>query len=66
MTTTEKHDFSFKLGRKNIKFSVTHNLKDFGLSIEKGFESWILRTNEFTKKSFIDYLKDKTPEAKIY
>jgi hypothetical protein len=62
----ESHTFRFKVGVRPIEFTINHDLKDYGLDIRVGFDSWLLRTNEFTEGSFISYLKRKTPMARIH
>ena len=57
---------SFKLGakhekKKNCKFTVLHNLPDFGLDIEAAFENWAARTDNFTIEVFCVYVVSKDP-----
>lgn len=56
----------FEVNNERVQFNVMHNLKEFGLSINNGLTSWMMRTDEYTKKSFVKYLKSKTPTAIIY
>lgn len=56
----------FKIYDNPIQFNIRHNLKEFGLNINTGLGSWLIRTDEYTKKSFVEYLKSKTPTAIIY
>lgn len=49
-------------GKGVIEISVEHNLIDpFGLSIEDAFESWFIRTDEYTTRSFCNYVRSKSP-----
>lgn len=57
----EKADIEFKARGKKIKFSVNHNLSEFGLNIEDAVHNWVYRTNEYTAKSFCQYVVSKDP-----
>jgi hypothetical protein len=61
----ESHTFKFKVSGKPVKFTIFHDLKDFGLDIVAGFENWLVRTDKFTGADFVSYLKGKTPTATI-
>ena len=42
-----------------IKFKIYHNLDDLCLCIESAFQNWLFRTEKYTSKSFVSYLKSK-------
>lgn len=44
------------------RFSIFHNLEQFGLNIDDALINWLARTNVYTNKSFCEYLEDKDPE----
>lgn len=57
---------SFRVGAKhekkrNCKFTVLHNLPDFGLNIEDAFANWSARTDHFTIEDFCEYVVSKDP-----
>ena len=61
-------EFEIKLKLKicDISFTIKSDLEEFGLDINSALESWLFRTKAYTKQSFIEYLKRKTPEIKAY
>ncbi len=55
-----KSEVSLNVGGKQVKFSVIHNLPEtFGLSFENALENWMHRTDTFTAKSLVKYIKSK-------
>ena len=56
---------NFKLKGKPKSFNLEHNLDKFGLSIDAAFVNWSARTNDFTEKSFCDYVVSKDPHHLI-
>lgn len=57
---------TFKLGskhdkKKNVKFTVDHNLDEFGLDLEAAFDNWCARTETFTVEDFCAYVISKDP-----
>ena len=45
----------------NVKFTVVHDLKDYGLSFVSEVNNWALKTENYTVESFCNYLRDKIP-----
>lgn len=55
-------EISFNIDGMPRMFKVYHNLSpQFGLSIENAVESWLVRTKQFTVKSFCKYVQSKDP-----
>jgi hypothetical protein len=55
----------FEVWRKKYAFSVKHNLPGgFGMNIHGAFDNWIARTNDYSAKSFCDYVESKGFECK--
>ena len=55
---------NYKKFTKNtpVKFSIIHNLPDFGLDFNAAFENWNVRTKKFTDESLCEYIKSKDPQ----
>jgi len=51
----------FDLVGKPVSWSFIHNLDEFHLSLEAAFINWSVRTEKYTKQSFIEYVKSKDP-----
>ena len=49
-------EFNFNRKQKKFKFSLVHNLDEFGLSIDNALISWSARTKDFSEQSFINYV----------
>lgn len=58
---------TFRVGTKHgkkrtVKWRITHNLAEFGLSLEAAFDAWCARADDPEKLGdFIDYVKSKDP-----
>lgn len=51
----------FNVGKKKHRFNLVHNLDDMGLDIEAALINWSVRTNDFSVRSFIEYVRSKDP-----
>lgn len=54
-------ELNFKRGKKKYKFDLVHNLDEYGLSIDAALINWSARTDDFSEKSFTDYVRSKNP-----
>jgi len=59
-----KNDVRFKVGGKQIEFSIVHNLSQDDFSIV--FDSWAMRANKYTAESLCNYIKSKGDVAMTY
>lgn len=57
----EFHEAKFKVtvGKNVFDIEVVTNMPGLGLDIEAAFNSWLLRTKEFTAHSLCEYINDK-------
>jgi hypothetical protein len=59
-----KSDIKFKVGKKQVKFSIVHNLPNsFTLSIDNALSSWLARAHILTAENFVDYIKSKNTDC---
>lgn len=56
-----KGDVEFNVDNKNVKFSIVHNIPNSRNinSIDAALENWLMRTDDFTDESFVDYINSK-------
>lgn len=54
-------EIKFNHGNIKVRFIVKHNLEEYGLNIEDALTNWLVRTDEYTSKSFCDYVVSKNP-----
>ena len=55
-----KSDVQFNVGKKQVKFSIIHNMPEtHGLSFNDALNNWLPRTNDYTAQSLIDYINSK-------
>lgn len=55
-----KSDVEFKVGDNDVKFSIIHNMPEsFGLSFNNALDSWIVRTDDYSDESLVNYIKQK-------
>jgi len=60
-----KGDMTFNVSGKQHSISVVHNLPETkGLSFNDAAYSWMARTNDFSSRSFCDYINGKDTEYK--
>lgn len=51
----------FKVGKKKVEFTIIHNIHGRGNvnSIDAALDNWLVRTDEYTPESFVDYINSK-------
>jgi hypothetical protein len=56
----EHSTIKFKVSGVDVQFDIWHNLPDtFGLSITDAVNSWVYRTDDYSSKSFCEYVLEK-------
>lgn len=60
VTTLTNTAVSFKVGKKEVSFSVWHNLpEESPLNLNNAINSWVYRTKDYTALSLCKYIRKK-------
>jgi hypothetical protein len=54
-----KAKFKVTVGKDEFDIEIVTNMPGLGLDVEEAFNSWLLRTKEFTAHSLCEYINDK-------
>lgn len=57
-----KNEVSFYVGKQKISFNIYSEIED----LEPAFTNWIYRTDIYTAKNFVEYVKEKDSSIHIY
>lgn len=50
----------FKVGGREVKFKIIHNLKSQGYEMETVLDNWFPRAKNFTDKELVGYINSKS------